>query len=345
MNNLSLGSQDPMLPGVCQNWLDEDQDVADDFLPDLRDEPFTTTDPLSASFGSVATNATLDFQPWSYGPSDIDLGDMATGWPNNNLFETQPLFCGAQDMFGSPTPYYERAVSPGAIVQIQSEHIPEELAALAAHINALPKMRGGDIGANEFPYRQTLKTDPLLRGQVSKKTGCLFLEQRGGKLRQWLFDERLFTEEMWLYLTDPDYMRMRGGVGRGRKRKTSVNGEFDFIAVVPPSPSSTPSVTLAIKKRRGSSTTKSIKGKGHKGTDNVDVLAKCNGTELPTTTEGAQVSTNEQCQVFTPDGSTTEDLSTASTDNTATDVSIKISRYSIATVDLTSMLPKDLEDV
>ncbi|KAK3677346.1 hypothetical protein LTR78_002884 [Recurvomyces mirabilis] len=350
MNILALGSQDPMLSGICHTSLDEDHNMANNFFPDLRDEPFTPTDPLFVSFGSVATNATLDSQPWSCGPSDVDSGDMATAWPDHNLFETQPLFRGAQDMFGSPTPYYERAVSPGPIVRIQPEDIPAEVAELAAHINALPKMRGGDIGANEFPYRQTLKTAPLLRGQVSKKTGCLFIEQRGGKLRKWLFDERLFTRELWLYLTDPDYMRVRGGVGRGRKRKTSADGEFDFIAVVPPSPSSTPSTTPSKKKRRGSTAIKSIKdtsveGESQDTANNTHVLAPCDATESPSTKYSATVSINEDDQAFTADGSITEDLSSALANKSTTECAIEMSPSSFDPTDLMSMLTEDLEDV
>lgn len=87
--------------------------------------------------------------------------------------------------------------------------IPPELIKMAAYINGLPRNPvGKKDGRIEFPSRNTLKKDARLVGEVSRKTGRLMLDYRGGKLRVWYGDERLFDQRMWRYLTEEDYSSM-----------------------------------------------------------------------------------------------------------------------------------------
>jgi len=122
-----------------------------------------------------------------------------------------------EDMFSTPEP------------------IPPEIQQLADYINRLPKKRGG---GQKFPSRNTLKRDPRLQGEVSRKTGCLRIEARGSRLRKWVGDERLFEDRMWRFLTDEGFDGVDGEVllasggerreagdadgGSGRKGKDSV---------------------------------------------------------------------------------------------------------------------------
>ncbi|KAK5125145.1 hypothetical protein LTR85_000821 [Meristemomyces frigidus] len=105
--------------------------------------------------------------------------------------------------------------------------IPEDVQELAQHIREMPVNRIG----GKFPSRNTLKQDPKLAGEVSRKTGCLRLESRGSKLRSWKGDERLFSARVWRYLTEERFSSS-GKAGdavdrqrRGEKRRSLGEGE------------------------------------------------------------------------------------------------------------------------
>ena len=102
--------------------------------------------------------------------------------------------------------------------------------AFAIYINDLPKRR------NNLPSRNNLRRDANLKGEISRKTGFLMQEKRGSKLRPWRGDHRLFTEEMWAWLTDEE-----GGVSAPTTPKKKRKSAYDGVAAdegveMPPAP-------------------------------------------------------------------------------------------------------------
>ncbi|KAK5129896.1 hypothetical protein LTR08_002732 [Meristemomyces frigidus] len=85
------------------------------------------------------------------------------------------------------------------------EDVPQDVHELATYIKSLPVSRIKTNNGGGLPSRNNLKRDARLAGEVSRKTGCLMVEYRGGKLRRWNGDERLFTTRMWQYLTEEGY--------------------------------------------------------------------------------------------------------------------------------------------
>ena len=82
------------------------------------------------------------------------------------------------------------------VVVAAQEPIPEVIKALGDYINCLPRKRNG------LPSKNEMRKDVKLNGEASRKTGCLRVEKRGGRLRKWKGDERLFTKTMWDWLID-----------------------------------------------------------------------------------------------------------------------------------------------
>ena len=129
------------------------------------------------------------------------------------------------DMFTTHT-VLKRTKLPPVMPLPTPKDIPQDVQELAAHIKTLPcsriKKNNGELSViaastprrnladcdqsgGDFPSRNTLKQDPKLAGEVSRKTGCLMQDHRGSKLRRWKGDERLFTTRMWQYLTEERY--------------------------------------------------------------------------------------------------------------------------------------------
>lgn len=158
----------------------------------------------------------LGYSPWfdpildMFSPAPMSEHEFTPVLPDPT---PQPIL----DMFMS-APTSERELTP-VLPELTPQPIPEDVEQLAQHINSLPGNRKGKV--RQFPSRNTLKKDDLLRGEVSRKTGCLRLEARGSRLRKWYGDERLFEMEMWRYLTEERYASVTAGVGGGRKRKSS----------------------------------------------------------------------------------------------------------------------------
>ncbi|KAK3708112.1 hypothetical protein LTR37_011616 [Vermiconidia calcicola] len=84
--------------------------------------------------------------------------------------------------------------------------IPDDVSKLANYINSLPTKKNG------LPSRNKLRKDARLKGEVSRKTGCLRVEKRGSKLSKWEGDKRLFSAELWAWLVDEE--------GKGLERKS-----------------------------------------------------------------------------------------------------------------------------
>ncbi|KAK0305656.1 hypothetical protein LTR01_006803 [Friedmanniomyces endolithicus] len=78
--------------------------------------------------------------------------------------------------------------------------IPDDILALADTIKHLPITRMGRTVGHAFPSRNVLRTCAALEGETSRKTGCLMVGKRGGRLRAWKGDPRLFSAEWWGYL-------------------------------------------------------------------------------------------------------------------------------------------------
>ncbi|KAK4540876.1 hypothetical protein LTR36_008818 [Oleoguttula mirabilis] len=138
---------------------------------------------------------------------------------------SRQCFANEGELFGTPTEPGERRLSP--MLRDLPEAIPKYAQELARHINSMPLNRIG----GEFPSRNTLKQDPKLRGEVSRKTGCLRVDWRGSKLRRWKGDKRLFSAKMWRYLTEEGYAfgdQARGlAVSERRGKKRKKNDEVD----------------------------------------------------------------------------------------------------------------------
>ncbi|KAK0893998.1 hypothetical protein LTR91_011005 [Friedmanniomyces endolithicus] len=103
--------------------------------------------------------------------------------------------------------------------------IPDDILALANTIKHLPITRMGRMLGHGFPSRNVLRTCAALEGETSRKTGCLMVGKRGGRLRAWRGDERLFSGEWWGYLCVEGWER--GVVGEGKAvggRKTWNSG-------------------------------------------------------------------------------------------------------------------------
>ncbi len=75
-----------------------------------------------------------------------------------------------------------------------TESISNSVVELASYINQMPKKKDG------LPSRNKLRKDNRLKGEVSRKTGCLRVQKRGSKLRRFVGDGRLFSEDMWSWL-------------------------------------------------------------------------------------------------------------------------------------------------
>lgn len=109
------------------------------------------------------------------------------------------------DRYGEESKHPQRGTQDEITVRTVSSQsaphpIPGYIRELANHINSLP--RNERISKyRQFPSRNALKKDAKLAGEVSRKTGCLRLETRGGKLRRWFGDERLFPLATWAFLT------------------------------------------------------------------------------------------------------------------------------------------------
>ncbi|KAK1083775.1 hypothetical protein LTR33_003060 [Friedmanniomyces endolithicus] len=103
--------------------------------------------------------------------------------------------------------------------------IPDDILALVNTIKHLPITRMGRTLGHGFPSRNVLRTCAALEGETSRKTGCLVVGKRGGRLRAWRGDERLFSGEWWGYLCVEGWER--GVVGEGKAvggRKTWNSG-------------------------------------------------------------------------------------------------------------------------
>ncbi|KAK1094240.1 hypothetical protein LTR48_000708 [Friedmanniomyces endolithicus] len=103
--------------------------------------------------------------------------------------------------------------------------IPDDILALANTVKHLPITRMGRTLGHGFPSRNVLRTCAALEGETSRKTGCLMVGKRGGRLRAWRGDERLFSGEWWGYLCVEGWER--GVVGEGKAvggRKTWNSG-------------------------------------------------------------------------------------------------------------------------
>ncbi|KAK3110117.1 hypothetical protein LTR53_015931 [Teratosphaeriaceae sp. CCFEE 6253] len=94
--------------------------------------------------------------------------------------------------------------------------IPADLLELARVIRGLPRNTMGRSSAHAYPSRNTLRQCAALRGEVSRKTGVLRVARRGGRLRGWAGDGRLFGEGMWMYLCGGEGVAGEGaGAGAG----------------------------------------------------------------------------------------------------------------------------------
>ncbi|KAK1815401.1 hypothetical protein LTR12_010198 [Friedmanniomyces endolithicus] len=92
--------------------------------------------------------------------------------------------------------------------------IPDDILALANTIKHLPITRMGRTLGHGFPSRNVLRTCAALEKETSRKTGCLMVGKRGGRLRAWRGDERLFSGEWWGYSCVEGWER--GVVGEGK---------------------------------------------------------------------------------------------------------------------------------
>lgn len=169
-----------------------------------------------------------DYGVRSYGGD----GDRELAWYTNTTLADETWFAPIDDMFGLIDDMFEPIDDLFEITSDEEQELPPVLPAspkpipvdiqtLADHINGLPQNpRGRKDGG--LPSRNTLKKDVQLKGEVSRKTGCLRLAVRGGKLRQWVGDLRLFDARMWLFLTEESYLAEQAAAGEavaGRKRK------------------------------------------------------------------------------------------------------------------------------
>ena len=91
----------------------------------------------------------------------------------------------------APRPRQRRGVLAG-------QPLPAGLQADVNHILALPTKQDGR------PSRNKLRKDPALKLEISRKTGHLKTERRGGQLRRWYGDLAVFSEEMWKWLAAED---------------------------------------------------------------------------------------------------------------------------------------------
>ena len=106
--------------------------------------------------------------------------------------------------------------------------IPADVLTLANHIKALPGSKKPYVGGGRaFPTRLTLRKDSTLAGEVSRKTGCLRTIKRGGKLRKFFGDTRLFEADLWRWLTDENYNGPKKSTKRKREESDDGDEEVD----------------------------------------------------------------------------------------------------------------------
>ncbi len=72
--------------------------------------------------------------------------------------------------------------------------LPMDVLELVERINEMP------VNAAGLPSRNKMRKCGKLAGEISRKTGHLKVEKRGGKLRRWSGDERLFSARVWRWL-------------------------------------------------------------------------------------------------------------------------------------------------
>jgi len=114
--------------------------------------------------------------------------------PISDMFKTEP-----EPRQEVANPQSHREVTNHVSPKTGSEKIPADIIRLAKYINGLPKNTKGRQLL--YPSYNCMRHDEKLDKEVGKRTGRL---SQGSKLRPWLGDERLFSKEMWRYLTEFD---------------------------------------------------------------------------------------------------------------------------------------------
>ncbi|KAK5173188.1 uncharacterized protein LTR77_003310 [Saxophila tyrrhenica] len=177
--------------------------------------------------------------------ADGDHGYGVKAWWVGTFLDDEEMFTPFENMFDIPTPP-PSSPSPAVAAPASTTPTPPpppppspthpsspsssaptitpSLAQLAAHINQLPKLKGG------LPSRNKLRKDDVLRGEVNRKTGYLRLQQRGGRLRGRRGDRRLFDEKMWARLCDSQKQEEEEGEAEVEAEEV-VEGEEEEVAV------------------------------------------------------------------------------------------------------------------
>jgi hypothetical protein len=139
-------------------------------------------------------------QAWNHQVAPIEDEDGEVRWWAQTSFagpEPEPM----SSMFVKRKPAMRQRNTGSAVpnapevLKATSAPIPVDVVNLAKHINSLPKTTKG---ARQYPSYHRLRYDNKLSKEVGRKDGRL--SQRS-KLREWMGDERLFSKDMWRYLT------------------------------------------------------------------------------------------------------------------------------------------------
>ncbi|TKA32089.1 hypothetical protein B0A50_01336 [Salinomyces thailandicus] len=200
---------------------------SDHYLPVMPRSPVTPKTPIAKTY------------PWyTFSICDFDFEQaMAASDENYNSHDdvrAHPMPASYSASQALPPTQPTAVIQPSAQSQPPSQpqpstqapgnEIPDEVLAIMYAIKELKKdRRGRKAGvATRYPSRNTLKKSVELEKVISRKTGCLMLEKKGGLLRRWMGDERLFDEGWWRYLTEEHYLPIDedpAAEKTGRKRK------------------------------------------------------------------------------------------------------------------------------